>query len=103
MKDKYLPIGSVVILKGGKKKVMITGYFSVEGNNIDKIYDYNGCLFPEGYLRSDQTCLFNHEQIEEVFFMGLENEEQKKFKEWLLSFSNQFHKVEIDTLDIDEA
>jgi len=42
MKDKYLPIGSVVILKGGQKKIMITGYFSVEGNNLDEIYDYNG-------------------------------------------------------------
>ena len=26
MQEKFLPIGSVVLLKGGTKKVMITGY-----------------------------------------------------------------------------
>ena len=32
---KYLTIGSVVILKGAKKKVMITGYLSVSPETGD--------------------------------------------------------------------
>ena len=31
--DKYLPIGTVVLLKGGTKSVMITGFCAVEGKN----------------------------------------------------------------------
>ena len=49
MQEKYLPIGTVVLLKGGSKRVMITGFCSVDGNESDVIYDYNGCVYPEGY------------------------------------------------------
>ena len=37
MRDKYLPIGSVVLLKGGTKKVMITGFCSIAEENQEKI------------------------------------------------------------------
>ena len=70
MKEKYLPIGTVVLLKGGKKRAMITGFCSVAQENQDKIYDYSGCVYPEGYLSSNQVCLFDHDQIEKIFFEG---------------------------------
>lgn len=80
MREKYLPIGSVVLLKGGKKRAMITGFCSVAQDNQDKIYDYSGCVYPEGYLSSNQVCLFDHEQIEKIFFVGFEDEEETIFK-----------------------
>jgi hypothetical protein len=83
MKEKYLPIGTVVLLKGGKKRAMITGFCSVAQENQDKIYDYSGCVYPEGYLSSNQVCLFDHDQIEKIFFVGFEDEEEKSFKEKL--------------------
>ena len=44
--DKYLPIGTVVLLKDAKKRVMITG-FAVKGKETgDKMYDYMGCMYP---------------------------------------------------------
>ena len=70
MRDKYLPIGSVVLLKGGKKRAMITGFCSVAQENQEKIYDYSGCVYPEGYLSSNQVCLFDHDQIDKIFFEG---------------------------------
>ena len=80
-KEKFLPIGTVVMLKGGSKRVMITGFCAVEGENNNKIWDYSGCMYPEGFLSSDQTCLFDHEQIEKIYHMGLEeDEEEKEFK-----------------------
>lgn len=85
MRDKYLPIGTVVLLKGGTKRVMITGFCSVAQEELDKIYDYSGCVYPEGYLKSDQVCLFDHEQIEKICFVGFEDEEEKTFKDKLLS------------------
>ncbi len=80
MREKYLPIGSVVLLKGGKKRAMITGFCSVAQENQDKVYDYSGCVYPEGYLSSNQVCLFDHEQIEKIFFVGFEDDEEVEFK-----------------------
>lgn len=77
MKKGLLPIGTVVQLEGGTKKVMITGYYSkAEGEN--KIYQYNGCIFPEGFMEN-VFCLFDQHQISEVFYKGLENEEYENY------------------------
>lgn len=76
-KKVFLPIGSVVMLANASKKVMITGYLASVDN--DNVFDYSGCLFPEGFLSSKQVCLFNHNQIEKVYFTGYEDDEQKKF------------------------
>ena len=83
MRDKYLPIGTVVLLKGGKKRAMITGFCSVAQENPDKIYDFSGCVYPEGYLSSNQVCLFDHSQIDKIFFLGFEDDEEKVFKDKL--------------------
>lgn len=83
MKEKYLPIGTVVLLKGGRKRAMITGFCSVAQENQEKIYDYSGCVYPEGYLSSNQVCLFDHDQIEKIFFVGFEDEEEAAFKDKL--------------------
>lgn len=94
IKEKYLPVGTVVLLKNGKKRVMITG-FCVTPQGKDEAYDYSGCLYPEGFLSSNQNCLFNHSQIEKVFHMGLIDEEEIKFKEQLKSLiemADQFSK-----------
>lgn len=95
---KFLPIGTVVMLKGGKKRVMITGFYATSGNNKEKIWDYSGCLYPEGYLSSKQTGLFDHEQIEKVYHMGLaDDEEEKEFKKTL----NELIKKHKETKDSD--
>lgn len=74
---KLLPIGSVVMLTGGTKEVMITGYKSKTSNDGD-VFDYNGCIFPEGFMEN-KFLLFNHSQIKEILFTGYENEEYKKY------------------------
>ena len=81
--EKFLPIGTVVMLEGGSKRVMISGFCAIEQNNTEnkKVWDYSGCMYPEGFLDSKQTCLFNHEQIKEVYHLGLaDDEEEKSFK-----------------------
>lgn len=77
MKKELLPIGTVVLLEGGTKKVMITGYSSKKADE-EKVYDYNGCIFPEGFMENIYL-LFDREQIIEVFYKGLENEEYKEY------------------------
>ena len=68
-KKEFLPVGSVVLLKGGTKRVMVTGFCSVDNDDTTKIYDYTGCLYPEGIINSNEICLFNDNQIEQVFFL----------------------------------
>lgn len=77
MKD-YLPIGSVVLLQGGKKRVMIYGRKQIQKEN-QKEWDYIGCLYPEGNISEDYMYLFNHENIEKVYFLGFQDEEEFQF------------------------
>ena len=83
--EKYLPVGTVVMLKGGTKRVMIVGFCVVSESDKNKIWDYSGALYPEGLLDSKEICLFDHEQIEEVYHVGLVDEEEKDFKEKLVN------------------
>ena len=78
--QKYLPIGTVVMLKGGSKRLMITGFCSMPTDDENEMYDYAGCMYPEGFLSSQQTGLFNHDQIETVYSLGFSDEEEKQFQ-----------------------
>ena len=77
---KLLPIGSVVLLKEGKKEIMITGFFVVSEEEKDKVYDYSACLYPEGIITSNQNLLFNHDQISKILHVGYVIEEERNFK-----------------------
>lgn len=78
--EKYLPIGTVVMLKSGKKRIMVAGFCAVDEKNPDEIWDYVGCLYPEGFLTSEKTLLFQHSQIETIYHIGLKDEEEDNFK-----------------------
>ena len=80
MEERFLPIGTVVRLKGATKRLMIIGFCAIAKEDQAKVYDYSACMFPEGLLSSDQTAVFNHDQIEKVFYMGLVDDEEKEFK-----------------------
>ena len=89
--EKFLPIGTVVLLKDATKRLMITGFCIVaEGETEGKIWDYCGCLYPQGVLESNRICLFDHEQIEKVFHLGLaDDDEEREFKKDLNSIVNK--------------
>ncbi|MGJ7921757.1 DUF4176 domain-containing protein [Neobacillus sp. LXY-4] len=81
--DRY-PHGSIVLLKEGKKKLVIYGRKQILLSGEEpKMYDYLGCFFPEGYINQDYSFVFNHEDIEEILFIGFINEEEKQFVEFL--------------------
>jgi len=94
--EKYLPVGTVVKLINGTKKAMITGFAST-GDTDNKVYDYNGCLYPEGFLSSNQVCLFNHNQIETIYFLGYVDEDEKCFKEELNKVISQMYNSQKET------
>ena len=54
MWEGLLPIGSIVILKNTKQKMMILGICQqVEEENGGVLYDYSGVLHPYGYVSRD--------------------------------------------------
>ena len=83
MSKRLLPIGSVVLLKGGTKEAMITGYCAVTEEKPDVMFDYRACPYPEGIMISEGTALFNHDDIEEVLHTGWENDEYTNFMDKL--------------------
>lgn len=80
---KYLPIGTVVMLKNGKKRIMITGFCSFLNEDKSKMFDYSGCLYPEGFISHEKTLLFDHSQIEKVYSVGYSDDEDVEFKKRL--------------------
>ena len=94
MKDvtKFYPIGTVLMLKDGTKRVMITGFLVASAEEPNKVYDYSGCVFPEGVISSEHNLLFNHDQIGVVYYMGYSDEEEKNFKQKLNSALNEISK-----------
>lgn len=79
MNTKLLSIGSVVLLKDSVKRVMIVGVCQKTVGETEKIWDYTGVVYPEGYLSSDKMFMFNHEQIERIYALGYQDEEQMAF------------------------
>ena len=79
--DKYLPLGTIVLLKGGIKKVMITGFCVTQ--NDAKMHDYTGCLYPEGYMTSSEILVFDHDNIDRIYAIGYSDDEEKEFKKTL--------------------
>ena len=84
MFERTLPIGSVVSLYGGEKRLMILGYVKyLRGDDSGKVYDYCGCTYPEGYVGSEATAVFNHEDIEHIYALGFQDEVHFEFREKL--------------------
>jgi len=84
---ELLPIGSVVLLKNGKKKLMIFGVKQTDVSS-GKEYDYISVLYPEGNMGESGQFLFNHSDINEIYFRGYVDEEREKFVKNL----NEFYK-----------
>ena len=78
-----LPIGSIVLLKEGEKRLMIDGIMQSDVSRKHKEYDYVGILYPEGHIGDEFQYLFNHEDIDKIVFRGYEDEERMQFLEKL--------------------
>lgn len=74
-----LPIGSIVLLIEGEKKLMITGIMQNDSSGTKKDFDYLGILYPEGHIGEKYQFLFNHEDIIQVIFRGYEDDERTEF------------------------
>ena len=74
----FLPLGSVVTLKGSPKTLLIIARgLVVETKEGKRYYDYGMCLYPEGLI-GDTVVYGNHDGIDKVLFEGFSNEGDEK-------------------------
>jgi len=76
---ELLPIGSIVLLKDGEKKLMICGIKQMDGYKGGTEYDYLGVLYPEGHIGDEFQYLFNHDDVAQIVFKGYDDEERTEF------------------------
>ncbi|MDO4466320.1 MAG: DUF4176 domain-containing protein [Bacillota bacterium] len=76
---ELLPLGSIVTLKNGTKRVMIVGRLQNKVGE-DTLYDYASVLWPEGVLDSSHFYLFNQENIDCLYHIGLQDSEEFAFR-----------------------
>ncbi|MCL2016889.1 MAG: DUF4176 domain-containing protein [Defluviitaleaceae bacterium] len=88
---ELLPIGSIVLLKEGIKRLMIFGIKQTDvlEDGTANDYDYVGVLYPEGNVGKEYQFLFNHENIAEVIFRGFEDTERDDFISTLTTYYKQ--------------
>lgn len=79
---ELLPLGSIVMLKDGEKKLMIYGRAQIAVADSAE-FDYIACLWPEGNIDEEFMYLFNHSDIDEVFHQGYSDSEDVAFMEVL--------------------
>lgn len=74
---EFLPIGTVVMVKGGIKSCMIIARgVGTKVKDELQIFDYGACLYPEG-LVGESIIYFNHNDIAKILYKGYESEENK--------------------------
>ena len=64
-KTDVLPIGTLVLLKGTDKDLMIT-----ESYISDKKITYKGLPYPYGYISDEIFKIFTNSDIEDIHFYG---------------------------------
>lgn len=72
--NDYYGIGTVVSLKSCKKNMMIIGIAQIKIDE-EKMYDYMGVIYPEGYVGPASCILFNKADIDEVIIEAKKSEE----------------------------
>ncbi|WP_050566645.1 DUF4176 domain-containing protein [Lacticaseibacillus paracasei] len=71
-----LPLGSVVIVFGAIKKIMIMQRaIQVERDGQLQLFDYGAVPYPEGLL-DDQLLYFNQKNIDQVVFEGFKDRDE---------------------------
>ena len=85
MTNQFLPIGTIVKLLNLKKKIMVTGFLM---KNENQVYDYCGCIYPEGINDEYKRFHFNKNDIIEVVKLGLVDKETQEVLNKVNNYKN---------------
>ncbi|MDI9590537.1 MAG: DUF4176 domain-containing protein [Acidobacteriota bacterium] len=87
----FLPLGTVVVLKGNPRKFMIIARgVVVKQPDGSFYYDYGSCLWPEGLL-GDRVAYFNRDAIHKVVSRGYADGDDELMQENLAESLKKVH------------
>ncbi|URZ08862.1 DUF4176 domain-containing protein [Clostridium felsineum] len=87
MEEKgFLPLGSIVILKGAVKKLMIVSRANVLNN---KYFDYGAILYPEGMV-DENVAYFNGKDIVKVVSEAYTDDDDDLMVEQLVQAKEEY-------------
>ena len=102
MYKNLLPNGSIVKLAGGDHYVMICGRVIVPGGDTE-IYDYVGCLYPEGLTDPNNMIFFNRDMIANTLFIGFQDKEELEYRSEILDNLGELTIKDGELVDVNEA
>ncbi|MDE7434911.1 MAG: DUF4176 domain-containing protein [Lachnospiraceae bacterium] len=83
-KKEFLPLGSIVLLNGSVKKLMILARGAIANmKGEQRFFDYGACTYPEGVI-GDTMLYFNGKDIVKVISRGYSDEEEDLMQENLM-------------------
>lgn len=92
-KTNLLPLGSVVYLKEGNKKLLIIARGLIANHGDGVIYfDYGGVPYPEG-LQDDQMAYFQNDAIAKVVFEGFSDLDDEATVEKINDYMEQHPEI----------
>lgn len=80
--NNYLPIGSVVLLRGMENRTLIIGRCQKDKATGQK-FDYAGCSYPIGIQNCKKVRLFNESDICALFAIGFQDGEEFQLRDSL--------------------
>lgn len=104
MQSKILPIGTVVYFEDMDKTFMIIGRaMQTEQKGELKLFDYCGCMFPEGLINS-KLIYFNQDDIDDIVFRGLINSDEVAVSKYIIDnigdkLSTEFKPNELEKVE----
>ena len=95
---ELLPIGTVVRVKDGSQRLMITTLFPVKEKDGQKRYfDFGAVPLPLGVVGQD-LAFFNKEDINEVLFLGYVD---VSFQQLLVNYEDLLSKIKYSKFTVD--
>lgn len=98
---EFLPLGSIVLLKGGTSKLIIVARgLQVKYDGEDKFFDYGAAIYPKG-IDGDRLAYFNADAIAKVIFHGYADDDDKTIVENINRFISSNHIDRISRKEIE--
>lgn len=90
---RLLPVGSVLKLNvESNKKWMIFARLVKEKEQDQFMWDYCACLVPQGFQEQEKLRFFNHDEIQQLLFIGYQDEEELQYSAALADIKNDMDK-----------
>ena len=94
--EKLLLLGSIVLLKEGRQKLIIVGrgaIYTDQETGEDKFAAYMSAVYPMS-MNPETTIFFQNKNIDKVIFKGYSDEEEEErfleiYREWKENIENE--------------